>query len=70
MPKMTGVELANAARALRPVLPVILATGYAELPEGTGADLPRLRKPYQQSRLLQEIRNAVKSLESPQSGAQ
>ncbi|WP_250436210.1 hybrid sensor histidine kinase/response regulator [Caballeronia sp. ATUFL_F2_KS9A] len=59
MPKMTGVELATAARALRPVLPVILATGYAELPEGAGADLPRLRKPYQQSQLLQEIGNAV-----------
>ncbi|MDR5741027.1 ATP-binding protein [Caballeronia sp. LZ016] len=59
MPRMTGVELATAARALRPVMPVILATGYAELPEGAGVDLPRLRKPYQQSRLLQEIKNAV-----------
>jgi PAS domain S-box-containing protein len=59
MPRMTGVELAAAARALRPALPVILATGYAELPEGAEADLPRLRKPYQQSQLLAEIVKAV-----------
>ncbi|SAL82984.1 PAS/PAC sensor hybrid histidine kinase [Caballeronia arvi] len=59
MPRMTGVELAIAARALRPALPVILATGYAELPELAEADLPRLRKPYQQSQLLTEISKAV-----------
>ncbi|SAK64014.1 PAS/PAC sensor hybrid histidine kinase [Caballeronia catudaia] len=61
MPRMTGVELAIAARALRPTLPVILATGYAELPELAEADLPRLRKPYQQSQLLTEISKAVSS---------
>jgi len=59
MPRMTGVELAGAARALRPTLPVILATGYAELPEGPEAALPRLRKPYEQSQLLREIARAV-----------
>ncbi|WP_250508235.1 MULTISPECIES: hybrid sensor histidine kinase/response regulator [unclassified Caballeronia] len=59
MPKMTGLELAKAAQLLRPSLPVILATGYAELPEGTEADLPKLRKPYQQSQLLSEIAKAV-----------
>jgi CheY-like chemotaxis protein len=59
MPRMTGLELANAARTLRPMLPVILATGYAELPEGAEANLPRLRKPYQQSQLLMEIAKAV-----------
>ncbi|WP_244173352.1 hybrid sensor histidine kinase/response regulator [Caballeronia temeraria] len=60
MPKMTGVELASAARALRPALPVILATGYAELPDKAAADLPRLRKPYQQSQLMIEIAKAVR----------
>jgi CheY-like chemotaxis protein len=59
MPRMTGLELAGAARALRPTLPVILATGYAELPEGREAALPRLRKPYEQSQLLREIARAV-----------
>lgn len=46
MPGMTGVELAAAARALRPNLPVLLATGYSELPDGVASDLPRLEKPF------------------------
>ena len=45
MPGMTGLELVAASRELRPSLPVLLATGYAELPEGTQLDLPRLAKP-------------------------
>jgi CheY-like chemotaxis protein len=59
MPKMTGVELAEAARALRPGLPVILATGYAELPEGVENGIPRLRKPYQESQLIAELGKAL-----------
>ncbi|HYF84782.1 PAS domain S-box protein, partial [Azospirillum sp.] len=51
MPGMTGVELARAARAMAPDLPVLLATGYADLPEGVVADLPRLAKPYTQNQL-------------------
>ncbi|WP_395456448.1 response regulator [Azospirillum melinis] len=51
MPGMTGVELAQAARAAVPDLPVLLATGYADLPEGIVADLPRLAKPYTQAQL-------------------
>ena len=30
MPAMTGIEFARAARALRPDLPIILYTGYAD----------------------------------------
>jgi CheY-like chemotaxis protein len=51
MPGMTGIELAAASRELRPSLPVLLATGYAELPEGVQVDLPRLAKPYHQDQL-------------------
>ncbi|MCM8737052.1 response regulator [Azospirillum sp. A1-3] len=51
MPGMTGVELAQAARTMAPDLPVLLATGYADLPEGVVADLPRLAKPYTQHQL-------------------
>nr|WP_209987851.1 response regulator [Azospirillum picis] len=51
MPGMTGAELARAARAMLPDLPVLLATGYADLPDGAGADLPRLAKPYTQTQL-------------------
>ncbi|WP_181969922.1 hybrid sensor histidine kinase/response regulator [Paraburkholderia sp. DHOC27] len=59
MPRMTGLELATAARTLRPDLPVILATGYAELPEGADTSIPQLRKPYQQQQLVSEIRKAL-----------
>nr|WKF60856.1 Sensor kinase CckA [Paraburkholderia busanensis] len=59
MPRMTGLELAVAARELHPDLPVILATGYAELPEGAGISIPQLRKPYQQQQLVAEIRKAL-----------
>jgi PAS domain S-box-containing protein len=55
MPGMTGVELAHSARRLRPDLPILLATGYAELPNGEAIDLPRLAKPYLQSELAAEI---------------
>jgi len=55
MPKMTGAQLAAAARELRPRLPILLATGYAELPAGSALDLPRLGKPYQQAQLAAEI---------------
>jgi CheY-like chemotaxis protein len=55
MPGMTGLQLAEAARRLRPDLPILLATGYAELPNGEAIELPRLGKPYEQSQLAAEI---------------
>jgi signal transduction histidine kinase len=46
MPQMTGSELADQIRVIRPDMPVILATGYAELPNPGESGLPRLCKPY------------------------
>jgi signal transduction histidine kinase len=46
MPYMTGSELADQIRGIRPNLPVILATGYAELLSPDESELPRLCKPY------------------------
>jgi PAS domain S-box-containing protein len=51
MPGMTGVELARRAAKLRPDLPFLLATGYAELAPGDGAELPKLSKPFTQAQL-------------------
>jgi signal transduction histidine kinase/CheY-like chemotaxis protein len=62
MPKMNGMELATTARDLRPDLPILLATGYAELPSGPALDLPRIDKPYHQERLAAGIAVAVRSL--------
>ncbi len=46
MPQMTGLQLAETIKAERPGLPVILATGYAELPADVDRILPKLSKPF------------------------
>ncbi|TCA29597.1 PAS domain-containing hybrid sensor histidine kinase/response regulator [Rhizobium leguminosarum bv. viciae] len=61
MPGMTGAQLAQAARDIHPALPIVLATGYADLPAGTDIDLPRLGKPYNQAQLAKEIAKAMAS---------
>ncbi|WP_410217331.1 ATP-binding protein [Paracoccus sp. (in: a-proteobacteria)] len=61
MPKMNGAQLAAASRTLRPDLPILLATGYAELPSGVELDLPRLAKPYLLDDLEIEIANVMKA---------
>jgi signal transduction histidine kinase/CheY-like chemotaxis protein len=55
MPGMTGLQLAEEARRLRPDLPILLATGYADLPASSNLELPRLSKPYQQHQLAEQI---------------
>jgi CheY-like chemotaxis protein len=55
MPGMTGIELAAKSREVRPQLPILLATGYAELPEGAQLDIPRLAKPYHQDQLRDRL---------------
>jgi signal transduction histidine kinase/CheY-like chemotaxis protein len=59
MPGMTGVQLADAVRELRPDLPILLATGYADLPARAKVELPRLSKPYQQKQLAERITSLV-----------
>lgn len=51
MPQMTGIQLIDAARQSHPSMPVILATGYAELPAGADPSIPRLSKPFFQADL-------------------
>ena len=47
MPGMSGVELAERARATRPDLPVVLASGYSEeMARGNAAAFETLAKPY------------------------
>ena len=64
MPKMTGTQLAAAAREIKPNLPILLATGYADLPAGTEINLPRLGKPYQQAQLAAEIAKILRGRET------
>jgi PAS domain S-box-containing protein len=59
MPGMTGSELADRIRAENAHMPIILATGYAELAPGEGEGLPRLAKPFSQRELAEAIARAV-----------
>ncbi|HEY1707312.1 MAG TPA: PAS domain S-box protein [Rhizomicrobium sp.] len=53
MPRMTGAELAEIVATERPDLPILVATGYAQLPDGI--KLPRLSKPFGQDDLARAI---------------
>ncbi len=53
--KVTDERLIEAIRVDRPDLPIILATGYAELPPGMGVGVPRLTKPYFQNDLARAL---------------
>ena len=69
MPGMTGVELAEIARSKRPGLPILLVTGYADLPASELAKLPRLAKPYQQADLQAAIEALLSERQSSISGS-
>ncbi len=55
MPKMTGVQLAEAIAHEWPNIPIILATGYAELPPGAGRNMPTLSKPFRLEQLAEAL---------------
>src|ERR1700722_3918399 len=59
MPALTGKRTGRQIRQHWPSLPIILATGYAELPNGEDPGLPRLAKPYLQSELAAQIAKAL-----------
>ena len=58
MPHMTGLELVESLREKWPQLRVVIATGYAELPSGSGASFTKLAKPFGQNDLARAIEDA------------
>jgi FixJ family two-component response regulator len=58
MPKMSGVELAEAARQLRPNLPVVIATGHTTLQGSQGRPWVTLAKPFTREELGDAVRRA------------
>ena len=54
MEGMNGVDLIHKARSLRPSLPVILITGYADLTDDMG-DIVLLHKPFQAADLVSNL---------------
>lgn len=65
MPRMTGLQLAEALRLQRPELPVILATGYAELPANHANIAYRLDKPFFQVQLERAVAEALRAAPDP-----
>ncbi|MHA6299894.1 response regulator [Devosia sp. CAU 1758] len=62
MPGMSGLDLAKAARALRPGLPILLATAYDELPEDAKSDYPRLEKPFREDEFIRQVDDLLSTL--------
>lgn len=54
MPKKTGRELATVIKAEWPKLPIVIASGYAEMPRNVPCG-PRLAKPFTQAELADKI---------------
>jgi PAS domain S-box-containing protein len=61
MPGMTGVDLATKIKEVRPQLPVIIATGYAELQSNVALGFPRLSKPYTQKELAEVLQTVARA---------
>ena len=53
--KMDGLGLARHLRAVRPGLPILLASGYSDAAINVRGDFPILRKPYEIHQLSQAI---------------
>ena len=55
MPKMTGLQLAEAIKKEWPELPVVIATGFAEMEPAAGSSLPKLLKPFTEAQLAETL---------------
>ena len=55
MPGMSGIELAAVVQEKCPGLPILLVSGYADLPPSKLSRWPRLAKPFQQAQLQAAI---------------
>jgi CheY-like chemotaxis protein len=61
MPGMTGLDLADEARQIRPGLPVLVITGFADVAKGLPAHVTRLAKPFRQRELAGSIAHLVEA---------
>jgi CheY-like chemotaxis protein len=61
MPGMNGFDLAQRIKGIYPKLPIVLATGYAELPADRSIQFEHLSKPYTALDLAAILEKAVNS---------
>jgi DNA-binding LytR/AlgR family response regulator len=61
MPGMNGLDLAKEIRKNIPHLPIVLATGYAEVQPPSPVEFPRLAKPCTQEKLAETLESVVGS---------
>jgi PAS domain S-box-containing protein len=61
MPSMSGAELAETIKSRSHQIPIIIATGFAELPEGFANTFTRLAKPFSQRDLDLAVSVAMRS---------
>jgi CheY-like chemotaxis protein len=59
MPRMTGLQLFEAIKNEWPDIPVIIATGYAELKSKGSADLEKLPKPFSEADLETKLAEVI-----------
>ncbi|HEX8471595.1 MAG TPA: PAS domain S-box protein, partial [Brevundimonas sp.] len=59
MPGMTGGELIRAIEGGWKTLPILMVSGYAEIPEGEALGVPRLAKPFRPHQLAAAVAAAV-----------
>jgi PAS domain S-box-containing protein len=62
MPEMSGAELAEILTNRPHDVPIIVATGFAELPQGVANNLTRLAKPFSQSDLKLAVSAAMRAV--------
>lgn len=59
MPHVSGLQLRESIRTTRPDLPVLIATGFADIPAEGAGSVPRLLKPFGQDELAGAIHRMV-----------
>jgi CheY-like chemotaxis protein len=59
MPGMSGLQLAREVQMRWPTTAIILASGFAELPESTDPSILVLSKPYDRAALIEAVHTVV-----------
>jgi hypothetical protein len=57
---MTGSELVRAVEAGWPGLPILIVSGFAEIPAGEAVGIPRLAKPFRPNQFAAAITEVVR----------